>query len=215
MIRACAVVPAAGKGERFGASTGLGVTRAKLLADVNGEPLLSRTIRCLLDAGVHEVVVVLAGRSPVPPRTDHSADPPSGRLINSTSVPILADPRVRVAINPDPARGMFSSIQAGMAAAAGDPVLILPGDMPFVTRETVAAVLAACQRTGQVVSPRCEGRRGHPIALPGRLREPIAAADPAATLSALLTAHCGARLDLDVADRGILRDVDVIGDLTP
>lgn len=215
MTRACAVVTAAGKGERFGASTGFGAVGAKLLADVNGEPLLQRTIRCLLDGGVDEIVVVLAAGSPVTSRPDHTAGPRIEPLINATSVPMLADPRVRIAINPDPARGMFSSIQIGTAVATGDPVLIMPGDMPFVTPETVAAVLTACRRTSQVVSPRCEGRRGHPIALPGRLREPLAAADPAGTLSALLAAQGGTRLDLDVADRGILRDVDVIGDLTP
>ena len=47
-----AVVPAAGKGERFGGG--------KLLAPVDGTPMLERTIHTLLEAGIADVVVVLA-----------------------------------------------------------------------------------------------------------------------------------------------------------
>ena len=47
-----AIVPAAGKAERFGGG--------KLIADIDGEPLLNRTLRSLLDGGVDHLVVVLA-----------------------------------------------------------------------------------------------------------------------------------------------------------
>jgi molybdenum cofactor cytidylyltransferase len=125
---------------------------------------------------------------------------------------LLADPRVRVVTNPDPARGMLSSIQAGVAAADGDPILILPGDMPFVSAATVAAVIAACLRTGRIVSPRHDGRRGHPLALPGGCRGDILSAGLDQTLSDVLGGRD--RFVLDVADPGILRDVDVPGDLS-
>jgi molybdenum cofactor cytidylyltransferase len=182
-----AVVPAAGAGERFGG--------AKLLALIRSEPLLSHTIQSLLGGGVDRVVVVL---------------PPSGSF---DAVRALADPRVCTVVNPDPSRGMFSSIQVGVASAEGDPSLVLPGDMPFVRPETVASVLAACQRTNRIVSPRYAGRRGHPVGLPGYLRREIVDADPAVSLSAVLEPHERDRIDLDVQDGGVLRDVDVIGDL--
>lgn len=182
-----AIVPAAGKGERFGPSS-------KLLANVDGEPMLGRTIRSLLDGGVDRVVVVTA---------------PGAAL---GSVAILSDSRVTTIVNPDPSRGMFSSIQAGMAAADGDPILVLPGDMPFVRAETVAAVLAA-SRLGEIVSPRHGAKRGHPVALPGRLRSEILKADAASTLSAALEPFLADRLELDVDDPGIVRDVDTKQDL--
>jgi molybdenum cofactor cytidylyltransferase len=189
-VPSLAVVPASGKGTRFGG--------VKLLARVDGEPILEHVVRCLLDGGLTMVVVVLP---PVPPST-------------FAPVRLLADPRVRVATNPDPSRGMFSSIQAGLRALDGDPILVLPGDMPFVRAETVRAVLAACERTGRIVSPRYAGQRGHPVALPGRFGREIIGADANATLSVLLTRYDDERLDVDVADRGILRDVDVAGDLS-
>lgn len=183
-----AIVPAAGRGDRFGGG--------KLLADVGGMPLLDRTLQCLLDAGVEPVVVVL---------------PPAGRF---DTVRHLTDPAVLVAVNPDPARGMFSSIQVGAGAGEGDPILILPGDMPFVSSGTVVAVLAAYARTHRLVIPRHGGHRGHPIALPGRLREAILAAEATDNLSRLLKAVAGDRLELDVDDAGVVRDVDVVGDLS-
>ena len=186
-VTSLAVVPAAGKGDRFGGG--------KLLADVGGMPLLDRTLQCLLDAGVDQVVVVL---------------PPAGRF---DRVRLLGDPHVFVAVNADPSRGMLSSIQVGIAAGDGDPILVLPGDMPFVSSGTVVAILAAYARTPRVVVPRHDGRRGHPVALPGRLRAAILAAPPTATLSQVLAAAGLDRLELDVEDAGVVRDVDVVGDL--
>jgi molybdenum cofactor cytidylyltransferase len=182
-----AIVPAAGKGERFGSP-------AKLLADVGGEPMLGRTIRSLLDAGIEQVVVVTA----------------PGAALDSVSA--LIDARVRRVVNADPSRGMFSSIQAGMAAADGDPILVLPGDMPFVTPQTIAAVVAA-SRLGEVVTPRYGAKRGHPVSLPGRLRTTILNADPTSNLSAVLKAVGIERLELEGEDPGVLRDVDTKQDL--
>jgi len=183
-----AIVPAAGKSERFGG--------AKLLADIGGVPLLDRTLQCLLDGGVDRVVVVL---------------PPSGRF---EAVRLLADPRVVVTVNPNPARGMFSSIQAGFEAGHGDPILVLPGDMPFVSSGTVTAVLATYARMSGMVAPRHGGRRGHPIALPDSVRPAVLQAQPTGNLNEVLKALAIVRHEIDVDDPGILRDVDVRGDLS-
>ncbi len=183
-----AIVPAAGRAERFG--------RQKLLEDIGGEPLVNRTIRCLLEGAVGRVIVVA---------------PPGEQF---TSVPLVRDERVRLVENPDPSRGMFSSIQAGLAAAPeGDPILFLPGDMPFVAPPTIAAVLAQPIRPGRVVMPRFNGTRGHPLALPRSLGNEILKADARSNLSELLTALGIERDYVDVADPGVVRDVDVRGDL--
>jgi molybdenum cofactor cytidylyltransferase len=187
-----AVVPAAGRGERFRASAGAG---AKLVALIEGRPILDWTIGCLLDGGVANVVVVL---------------PPVSRATFASSL-LLADPSVQVVVNPDPDRGMLSSILAGLDAVTGDPILILPADMPFVRPDTVAAVIDACRQSKKVVSPRSGGRRGHPLALPGRLRAEILRANASTTLGTILSNQ--ERMEIDVDDPGILRDVDVAADL--
>src|SRR5438105_3781496 len=95
--RSVAIVTAAGSAERFGGK--------KLLASVDGEPLLERSIRSLLGGGVHEVIVVIGA---------------DARVELERDVKALRDGRVRAIENPDPSRGMFSSIQEGARTADGD-----------------------------------------------------------------------------------------------
>lgn len=184
-----AVVPAAGAAERFGG--------AKLLANVGGQPLLERTVRALLGGGVEHVVVVLE---------------PDARTIRG-SVPVLGDRRVTVATNPRPERGMMSSIQAGLKEKKGDPIVVMPGDMPYVEEATVVTLLRLQSERGGIVSPRFRGKRGHPVVMTGSLRDEILDAGEGATLHDVLRAHAAERVDLDVYDRGVVRDVDVPSDL--
>ena len=182
-----AIVPAAGKAERFGSE--------KLLVPIKGEPLLNWTLWSLLDGGVSRIVVVSA---------------PGADL---TPVKLLADKRVLNVVNDNPSRGMFSSFQTGLAAAAGDPILFLPGDMPFINSSTVTAVITACIRRHRVIVPVYEGRRGHPVAVPGILRKPILSAPPEASLKEVLAAAASEREELHVPDPGVVRDVDRREDL--
>ena len=182
-----AIVPAAGKGERFGG--------AKLVALIDGTVLIDLTIRSLLDGGVDLVVVVMA---------------PGASLSESK---LLDDHRVQTIVNDDPSRGMFSSIQTGLAVAEGDPVVVLPADMPFVQSRTVATVLDACVRQGRLMVPVYDGRRGHPIAFPAALREMVLRASPDSTLKEALASARVDRIELGVDDPGILRDVDTPADL--
>lgn len=184
-----AIVPAAGAAERFGG--------AKLLAAVGSDVLLERTIRSLLDGGVERVVVVLG---------------PDASDIRK-GVPALDARGVRVATNPKPERGMLSSIQAGLREASGDPILVLPGDMPYVEAATVSTLLREQATRGGILSPRFDGKRGHPVLIPGSLRDEILSAADGATLHDVLRAHASDRTDLDVYDRGVIRDVDEPKDL--
>lgn len=184
------IVPAAGSAERFGG--------AKLLADVEGRPLLERAIASLLEGGVEEVAVVLG---------------PDAKRVRE-GVPLLADGRVRSAVNPDPRRGMLSSIQVGLALVEGDPILVLPGDMPFVQSGTVGRLLDAYKAKPAIVSPRIDGKRGHPIVIPARFRLEIVRAESTSNLHVLLKPFTEDRLEVDVDDRGIVRDVDRPEDLS-
>jgi len=185
------VVLAAGESRRFGAQ--------KLVADLAGEPLLQHSIRCLLEGGATVVVVV--------------TPPAEGQRILKERVPLFGDPRVRPIVNPDPALGMFSSVRYGIALAANEPIVLLPGDMPFVRAATVAAVLAEFARSREIVAPRFQGKRGHPLALPTWLSKAILRSGGETNLKDLLASHEDRRVYVDVDDPGILRDVDTPQDL--
>lgn len=184
-----AIVPAAGKGERFGGD--------KLIATIQGNTILDLTLASLLDGGVGRIIVVIEPAAHLAP------------------VRRLADERVQTVVNEDPSRGMFSSIQTGLGIAGGDPVLIIPGDMPFVRPETVAAVTRACLRERAIVVPTYDGTRGHPIAFRREVHKAVLNAPVTSTLKEALALSGAARIELPVDDEGVLRDVDVPGDLAP
>jgi molybdenum cofactor cytidylyltransferase len=186
-MSAVAIVPAAGKGERFGG--------AKLMVRFKGEPLINWTLWSLLDGGVGGVVVVTA------PGADFF------------EAPLMNDPRVSVAVNEDPSRGMFSSIQAGLSITGGDPLVILPADMPFIASSTITEIVLACIRRHRVIIPMHQDRRGHPIAIPAFFRKPLLLAPPETTLKHALAAAGADPVELPVADSGILKDVDTPADL--
>jgi molybdenum cofactor cytidylyltransferase len=183
-----AIVPAAGRAERFGGG--------KLVADVKGQPLLERTLRSLLDAGANRIVVVASNQDDLAP------------------VVSLRDGRVDLAVNSDPDRGMFSSIHVGLLALSGDgPALVLPGDMPFVRAETIARVAGEGARLARPVVPVFEGHRGHPISLPWGVVVALRAFDTARSLKDALAAAGVDRVELVVDDPGVIRDVDIRADL--
>lgn len=109
---------AAGAGRRFGGR--------KLEARLAGRPLLQHTLDALAAAGLDDPIVVLA--------------PDSGLE------PLIAWGGAQRLVNPDPSRGMSSSLQLGWAAALAmdpppDAVLVVLGDQPRLTPEVVGALI--------------------------------------------------------------------------
>ena len=167
----------------------------KLLADIAGEPLLNRTLGSLLESGVDPVVVVISQAAPM------------------DAVPLISHANVRAVVNRDPSRGMFSSIQCGLSVARADAIVVLPADMPFVQPATVSLVVRTCVEAGRVVVPVFNGRRGHPIGIPGGLRDGLLMMPPDRSLKDALAALGEELLLVDVNDEGVVRDVDRPEDL--
>jgi CTP:molybdopterin cytidylyltransferase MocA/SAM-dependent methyltransferase len=111
-------VLAAGAGSRFGGG--------KLLARLDGRPILQHVLDRLASAGITSVVVVL------------------GDDAESVEAEIAwrGERRVR---NPDPARGLSSSLQVGIGAleASTDSALIVLGDQPMLPARAIRALLDA------------------------------------------------------------------------
>ena len=103
-----AIVLAAGAGTRFGGG--------KLAATLAGRPVLQHVLDAVRAAGVSELVVVVG-----PDTTDLDA-----------AIDWHGATRVT---NPDPARGLSSSVQVGIAAlpATAEAALIVLGDQPMLS----------------------------------------------------------------------------------
>jgi molybdenum cofactor cytidylyltransferase len=78
---------------------------------------------------------------------------------------------------------------------------------------TVSFVVRTCLETGRVVVPVFNGRRGHPVGIPGSLRDGLLMMPPDRSLKDALVALGEELLLVEVEDAGVVRDVDVESDL--
>jgi CTP:molybdopterin cytidylyltransferase MocA/SAM-dependent methyltransferase len=164
--RVVAVVLAAGAGSRFGGR--------KLLATIEGRPVLQHVLDRLAAAGVARVIVVLG----------HDA-----RELQA-AVEWRAEVRVP---NPEPERGLASSLRVGMAALPEDAeaALIVLGDQPRVAPDVIGALLAAgVDDERPIAVPVYADDRGRNPVLLGRAAFALVeAADGDRGLGPVLAAH--------------------------
>lgn len=119
-----------------------------------------------------------------------------------------------LAINPDPERGMLSSIQEGLAAVGGaegwrEPLLISPADLPALQPETIRATLTALDASGSALAwPTYQGKNGHPLAIAPEAVAEISTLDPAIGLKQLRERFAGRMIEIAVDDAGAVSDVD-------
>ena len=142
------IVLAAGSSRRFGADN-------KLLAEIDGRPLVTRVIAALEAAGIARIVIV----------TGHEADQVAKATVGCER---------RITYNERHAEGIGTSIAAGIAALDDDidGALIAQGDMPAVDAALVATLCQCFADAGgdRIVYPvAADGRQGNPVIWPRRL----------------------------------------------
>ena len=121
---------------------------------------------------------------------------------------------VRVIECPEAVDGMGYSLAAGVRATpdAGGWVVML-GDMPRVSSQTVRTVAEAVRDGATVALPVYRGRRGHPVGLHGRLVDRLVALTGDEGARSVVAALSHEARMLEVEDSGILADIDTPADL--
>jgi len=188
-----AVLLAAGASSRFDRGN-------KLLADIEGRPMVRVVAETLLGAGCIEEVLVVTG---------HEAEAVARAL---DGLP------VRFVFNGDWREGMGGSIARGVASlpATLDGAVIVPGDMPFLTAGLIETLAARFQERdgGCIVFPaNAAGEQRNPVIWPRSrfaLLEGLSGPEGGKRLLRELTHACSAVL---VEDDTALRDVDVPDDV--
>jgi molybdenum cofactor cytidylyltransferase len=132
------LVLAAGAGTRFGDA------ESKLLADLDGRPLVERSIAAACDVpALERVVVVLGSRA-----GDVVAAVDFGR-----AEPVVCS---------EWARGQSASLRCGLEALVGaSKVIVTLGDAPLLSPRVIALFVGEPGRTRAVY----DGRPGHPVVL--------------------------------------------------
>ncbi|KPF51053.1 molybdopterin-guanine dinucleotide biosynthesis protein MobA [beta proteobacterium AAP51] len=185
-FRPAIVVPAAGRGSRFGGPL------HKLLQPFENSTVLGTTLRHAIESQLPVVLVTTAAMLPM------------ARLqLALRDIIVLSDEEA--------ARGMGASIASGIAERSGAPGwLVLPGDMPLVQPSTLLAVAASLEKH-PVVYAQHRGRRGHPVGFAAELySELIHLNDDDGARRVLLRYPAHGE---DTPDAGVLLDVDTAMDL--
>lgn len=179
-----ALILAGGRSSRMGA--------LKPLQHLSGKPAIQWAVEVFRNAGIEDVSVVVGFHS--------------DKLISA-----LEPLDVRIIINPDPERGMFSSVQAGLETFGRDvkAFFLLPGDMPMIRDKTVKKILEAYGDCNEnVIYPVFLGERGHPPLIPRQCFNGIRSAGHDENLRGVLNGYEADALEVGCADSGILMDMD-------
>lgn len=179
------LILAAGRGTRFGESP-------KMLATLDGRPLLRHAAEAALASSARPVLVVVG----------HRADEVA-RALGGLDVAIVR--------NPDYADGLSTSLRAGFAALppGAEAAIVLLGDMPRVPPSLVDALAAAWREAGRPAAlvPTHAGRRGNPVLLSRALGPEIARLKGDTGAGPLLRGRPDVR-EWPVADAAVAEDID-------
>jgi molybdenum cofactor cytidylyltransferase len=189
-VKTTGILLAAGRGRRFDPS---GAQNKLLQALPGGELVVAASARTMLAVLPCVLAVVRPGADRV--------------------AAILRELGCEVEVAEDADSGMGASLLHAIRCTQGaSGWLIALGDMPHVHSSTIAALAAALAAGVDIAAPMYRGRRGNPVGF-SRIHLPLLLA---------LQGDQGARnilrqhpvWDVEVADAGVLQDVDTLQDLT-
>ncbi len=186
-----AVLLAGGASRRFGADN-------KLLAEIDGVPIIARVAREALSGGVGELVVVTGA--------EHD-----GYVTALTGLP------VRFVRNAGWNEGIGSSIAAGVRALSAPPqgAFIVPGDLPNLTASVfrrLGEAFAAGDGARVVVPVTAEGSQRNPVLWPRHLFPQLAALSGTKGGKSLLDTLSDQRVDVSFDDESLFADIDTLDD---
>jgi molybdenum cofactor cytidylyltransferase len=188
--RIAGVILAAGQSSRYRAADPSAVS--KVVAILDGKPLVRRVAEAALSAGLHPVVAV------------------TGFAREETEA-ALAGLDVDFAHNPAFADGLASSLKAGVAALPEDVAgaAILLADMPLIHADLIGALTKAFAEDARAVAivPSWNGQRGNPVLIRSTLFGDVARLEGDSGARRLLQGRADV-LELALEDAAIAFDVD-------
>jgi molybdenum cofactor cytidylyltransferase len=173
-----------------GASRRMGTPKA--LLEFRSETFLDRLIRVL--GRVCDPIIVVVGL--------HAGQIQSG---------IARGSEVRFAVNPDPERGMLSSLQCGLALVPADAAaaMFLPVDHPNIEPETIELLAGRFRRDrAPVTVPTYRGEHGHPVCISRATIDELLALPVEAKASDVIHRHVPNTIYVEVADAAVVTDID-------
>jgi nicotine blue oxidoreductase len=167
----------------------------KALLELRGESFLARTVGALRAGGCAPIIVVIGVRE----------DPSNARIAE-----VARSVGARVTINPVPGSQQVDSLRCALATLPGDPVAVVvtPVDSPDPPANIVERLIVAITDGAPIAIPTFGGRRGHPLAIAGRLVPELMEGDLPEGLRTIIRRHERDLAEVSTDDPGVLLDVD-------
>jgi len=184
--RIAALLLAAGQSRRMGGPN-------KLVAEIDGRPMVARVAQRLLSSHARPIVAVLGNQA-------DAVEAALGKL------PVA---RVR---NPAFAEGLSTSLKRGLAALPADidGVIVCLGDMPLVTGRDLDRLIAAFNplEGRAIIVPTRRGKRGNPVLWARRFFPEMAGLAGDVGAKHLIGEHAELVHEVEMDSDGVLVDVD-------
>ncbi|NQW08277.1 MAG: NTP transferase domain-containing protein [Alphaproteobacteria bacterium] len=184
--RIAALVLAGGQSRRMGAVN-------KLLAEIDGTPMIRRVVDNVLSSKADPVVLAIG----------HEADRVRAAL---GGCPVI------FAENPDYADGLSTTLRTGLATLPTDidGVVICLGDMPKISADVIDRMIAAFDpiEGRAIVVPTRRGKRGNPVLFAKRFFEDMGRVSGDTGARHLIGDHDDVVVEIEVDDDAVLLDVD-------
>lgn len=181
-----AIILAAGRSTRMGGPN-------KLLAELNGTPLVRIVAEQAIASRTSDVIVV----------TGHQSDQVQAALKGL---------KVRFVRNPDFADGLATSVKAGIAAVSpqADGAVVCLGDMPLIDAHLLDRLIEAFapDRGSLIAVPVSDGRRGNPVLWSRRFFDELMTLDGDIGARHLIARHAEAVTEVAVDGNAAFLDID-------
>jgi CTP:molybdopterin cytidylyltransferase MocA len=173
-----------------GASRRMGTPKALLALD--GETFLDRLIRLFSEVAVTPIVVL-------------------GHQAAQIQSGIRRGAQAAFVVNPDPERGMLSSLQCGLRAVpqTAEAVMFTPVDHPNLERSTLEKLIGHfnAQHASAIV-PAFHGEHGHPVLIARPLVAELLALPATAQASDVIHRYRSETDYISVDDPAVITDID-------
>jgi len=189
--RVAIVILAAGRSTRMGGPN-------KLLAEVDGHPLVVHAAKAALRSQAVEVVVVLG----------HMAE--EVKAVVKRAIP--AKSRLRFVTNADYADGISTSVRAGIGTLGKDidAAIVQLGDMPAVSAPLLDRLIAAFNPVEgrSICVPTVRGKRGNPVLWDRRFFAEIGTLSGDSGAKHLIGEHTDLVCEVEMSGEAALTDID-------
>lgn len=202
-----AIFLAAGQSRRFGKAN-------KLLSEIEGRPLIERSLTPLLNGDLDEIIIV----------TGHES-----QAIKAAIPPHIHElPNIRIIENKAYSQGMGSSLAAGISALSNtiDACYICLADMPDIPPESFKHLREALYSTSSIrsgeaareniptiIAPTHKGQRGHPVLFASCHFPALKALSGDRGAKEIIEKNNSGLKLVELNTTAILRDIDCMSDL--